>query len=264
METKNLSDYLDRWGLVCVSSLDGGDTLANTFTIAYCQGRCRPTDLDLLYNKDAKIWVRHPDRTKWYSQPDRTSRDQITPLLIYLAAYGPEWAWQRLVKSHKQKWFSWAWNTRRNFVYSTLEEHLARSTPDVAWDYAPKTPDFCGPDIWAVYARGWARRSWAGWAARPVVWLGDLQLVAGAALKLYKWKFRRHLGTGRSGIDHDDRNFALKVHFARHYMPSLLSRLAWAVYGSERPLACFQSFWGAQAAEPPVDQFMKQLWRKKN
>jgi len=260
--------------------MDGGDSLANEFTVAYCrvilEDECQYSHKNRIKKHTINgFYVRHPDPEMWYSLPGRVSRDQITPVICYLAVNkNTKKEFYSLLWEHAKRGFVLAWNTVRNFQYPTLAEHLAKSTPDVAWNPKPKLPDITGPDIWQIWARGLVLHSSNSIEAlcklilfRPIVWLGDLQLLIGAITNRYKWTFKRYLGTGRAGIDHDDRNFALKLHLAATNMPSVLSLLAMAIYGLERPLACFSTFWEIPPEEPPIHVPMsiiyKQMWGKK-
>jgi len=64
------------------------------------------------------VIIRHPDATKWYSSPEKTSRDQTLGAFIVGQIYYPEFL-ERLVTAHKARawfcsnktdnlWFSWS------------------------------------------------------------------------------------------------------------------------------------------------------------
>lgn len=273
---KYLYNYKDQYGLICTKlngQYDGGDTLANEFTVLYALQHTRNKPE---YSQQAALlqpipgqWIRHCDATKWYSNPECTSRDQLTPVIAFLSCTSSATnLFYSLVKKLATHGFLFAFNCRRNFQYPTLELHEQRSTPDVAWNYGWKMPDILGPDIWAMLARGVLQHTKGGvkqilfsTLLRPILWLGDLQLLGAAIVSQYKFRFKAHLGTGRSGIDHDDRNQAIKTHFAKTYSPTLLSRLSATIYGTSRPLYCFKSFWSREE-EPPIDRFMEMLYDK--
>jgi len=269
---KQLSDYKDDYGLICTKpngQFDGGDTLANEFTVLYVQALQGNADarLQIILLRESGRWRRHCDVTKWYAGTNRTSRDQLTPLMAFLVAHKPskDLYWE-LVRSLACRGFLFAFNTRKNFQYPTLLEHQQKSTPDVDWNYKWKVPDVLGPDIWALLARGAIEQApnrviqiLFSALLRPILWLGDLQLIGAALVSQYKFKFKAHKGTGRAGIDHDDRNQALKTDVAQRFSPTLLSKVAGLIYGTARPLACFASFWASEE-EPPIDKFISLLY----
>lgn len=97
---RELAPWLDGAGLICKrerdGTLDGGDTLANCMTRLFCKavvdGRSENLSLEYEYvcrmlNHAPGVWVRHPDSTKWYSLPDRISRDQLIPAVCSWIAF---------------------------------------------------------------------------------------------------------------------------------------------------------------------------------
>jgi hypothetical protein len=250
---------LDSYGLIGKGT-DFGDSAANTFTALYCGPHLQEEQVKAL------SWLvlngvprRHPDPTKWYSAINTTSRDQLTPYLIYLASDRPAEVglakayFKRLAWQHAKRLFLFTWNSRRNFQYPTAKQHAEHSTPDVAWNYAWKLPDVCGPDIWAVYLRGAMTYSAWFWPLWPVLWLLDLALVADTAWLLLQAAGGRKIGpTGRgtATIDHDRRNATLLCHFAARHWPTPLSRLAWRL---QKPYANQAAHsWWTQPEEPPI------------
>lgn len=84
---------------------DGGDTLQREGMVAFGKWlRYNETTNELFVNPEPPgrpspsqvmdkleirpgIYIRHPDPSKWYSNPDTTSRDQLIPVIAYCAAY---------------------------------------------------------------------------------------------------------------------------------------------------------------------------------
>jgi len=108
---------------------------------------------------------RHADETKWYGDWDRMSRDQYIAFIIGILVNGEYKIALKLIKHHFFGTFRYGClviprmglfmtNTKKNFVYKTLEEHKAKSTPDVPHNYKDKLPDITGPEMLAVYIRG--------------------------------------------------------------------------------------------------------------
>lgn len=267
-----LKNWTDGRGLVCYrgedGTLEGGDTCANQFTALYC-GPHGPSDvsralLALTYNG---VPIRHPDKSKWYSSTNRTSRDQLTPYLCFVATPNKvlpgvvrKYFW-RLLLQHAKRGFAFAWNTRRNFVYEDYVEHLKHSTPDVAWNYSWKLPDLCGPNIWSIYLRGAANYFWPiGLLGYPLLLLADLFNFVGLLRLLVLLKCGYKLGpTSAPGrmLSHDKRNFTLSTHFASEYWPTIFSALAWQLWQPHAHQAAI-SFW-TQLGEPPIHRAVKLL-----
>jgi hypothetical protein len=255
----NTTFQLDTYGLI-LKGIDGGDSCSNVFTALYCGPHSQEEQVKAL------SWLvvdgiprRHPDPLKWYSATNTTSRDQLTPYLIYLASHAPmdsrlaKAYFKRLAWQHAKHAFLLAWNTRRNFMYPTLALHEARSTPDVQWNYSWKVPDICGPDIWSIYIRGLITYSMWGWLAWPLLWILDLAMVIDTIWLYAQASAGRKIGpTGRgtATIDHDRRNATLIAHFSATNSPTLLSKLVWRL---QRPwgMRAAISFW-TQPEEPPV------------
>lgn len=97
--------YLDHLGLIVQKDFDGGDSLhrAGSFELVHSiaarkniqvihrAGHSLPTPwltAQRLYEVCPGLYVRHPDKGKWYSNPDTTSRDQLVPAIIALGMSG--------------------------------------------------------------------------------------------------------------------------------------------------------------------------------
>jgi hypothetical protein len=244
-----LPHYLGKNGVY-----DGGDCCANTFSVNYANvvtygEELFPAAFFLLTTADG--WpVRSPDSSKWYGRRKRCSRDQLTPYLCYAAITDDKYFYSLLGAMTKHA-FCLANNSIRNFVYEDEQEHLQKSTPDVKWRPKWKLPDLLGPDIWQIWARGLILRNKAWNILRPIVWLGDLQNFLAVLPYVFK---------PRVGIT-DERNLALKVHFAANFAPTILSKYTYKLYQSTKPQEAFTKFW-TQPGEPAVHIFMNRLYSK--
>lgn len=178
---------------------DGGDTAAILGTLSTLSPN-RLWDYKITHLVDLGYPIRHPDHTKWYGQPDRFSRDQLIPLIC--AAITPArrlvpFIWmERLYNKHKQQLFLLAWNRRGNG----------------AMDKPLKSPDFCGPEVWALWIR--YKRPWWG---RLVLWLLDLESLGSAI----HWRFWRK--------DFVCRNHMLVSITCRKHMPTWVSRITYRI-----------------------------------
>src|SRR5437868_12480104 len=102
--------YIDSYAVIVQKDMDGGDSLHREGMYAfgkklsekiryepdthqvYVEKKLlrRPAAEDDIMNQfevEPGIYVRHPDRAKWYSNLDTTSRDQLLPVIAYCAAY---------------------------------------------------------------------------------------------------------------------------------------------------------------------------------
>lgn len=197
----------DRFGLPVTEYGDGGDSCATAGNLI-ALGK----NLDMpihLYVKGEEP-VRHPDSFEWYGRPGRFSRDQLLGLLNGLVVQHPNFqdVKSRLFKMHKKKLFITAWNRIHNWVYDTREEHEKKSNPNVEWDKMPKTPDFTGPEVWALWIR-----AYRFWPFYPLLWLFDIETLIGGI----HWRFFRK--------DRVTRNHLLVTMTSKKYMPTLISFL---------------------------------------
>jgi hypothetical protein len=172
-------------------SFDGGDTAAILGTLWFF-GEAH--DFTVPWDFDASLPVRHTDKSKWYGQPDRFSRDQLVAVLCGLLENNSSpFAIQKLFRRHRKRHFLTAWNTRRNGIMDAPE----------------KTPDFTGPEVWALWLR-----IYKPWWMRIVLCFLDLETLASAVH--WRW-FRR---------DRVTRNHMLVSLASKKHSPTLVSRLA--------------------------------------
>lgn len=250
------SQNLDSWQLLTKNG-DGGDTCSRHFTALYCLPHSRlEAEHALKLLQVNGIPRRHPDTNAWYGHTNRTSRDQLMPYLCYVSVHSSS-HFLKLAAQHAKHLFMFTWNTRRNFQYPTLEEHRAKSTPDVAWNYRWKMPDFCFANVWAIYVRGFMRHTLLGKLLSPVLYallhVLDLHRLADLLHLYAQLAMGRKIGPTRipNSIDHDMQNQTLGMHHAATNYPTLISYISWKLY---KPYAVegARSFF-QQAEEPRLD-----------
>lgn len=206
---ENYKRYIDANGYPgCIDydgSWDGGDTAAIMGNLWALDPDTRTKLPPLPWDDVNGVPLRHPDKTKWYGQPDRFSRDQLVAVLCGFALggrwwYGKErgfvcsdWYKIQLFKAHKREAFSWAWNTRGNGKI----------------DAKKKFPDLTAFEVWALWLR-----IYKPWWARLVLWFCDLETLAGAL----DWKYRR--------ADNVCRNHMLVSIASTTVLPTWVSRFA--------------------------------------
>lgn len=70
--------YLDEYGLIVQRDKDGGDAVYRNALYSVLASDIKHWNLTRSRCEVAPgIWVRHPDKTKWYSDPSNCSRDQV-------------------------------------------------------------------------------------------------------------------------------------------------------------------------------------------
>lgn len=170
--------YTDNWGCIIGHKEDAGDSFPRTMMKAlgeYWMGKRKfpPTNLSSPFWDDRTgLYRRHPSNG-WWSDLDRMSRDQLTPLLVLfglfpktkiirISKYERSHFWPRLLKR-----FGFFWNTRENgatkknhgeekgWHYAKWWERLIGRPKKVIEyrSYHWKPPDWAGPNTWALYFR---------------------------------------------------------------------------------------------------------------
>ena len=240
---KDLNNYIDKFGMVVTNQMDGGDSCAHGLAMHYGAAVLKvvlPPAIESLDEYCAKLekgfgrYVRHPDPTMWYSETNRFSRDQLTPLLLALALTKRRKRLATLFLAHAAHLLLFAWNTRIN-----------ASLPGTA-AYAWKLPDITGPDIWAAYIRGFRF-----WPLYPILVVFDLMNVITAVQNRY-WP--------QNTIQ---MNAVLMVDFAARVMPTPTALLARWIYGKEEPVKALNSNWGdVTLFNPPVNQYLVPMVEK--
>lgn len=238
---KNLSDYIDKNGMVCTlpnPPQDGGDSCAHGCAILYAAIRNDdvPTEAMLgVYSSKLEVtsgrYCRNPDTTMWYSRVNTFSRDQLTPLLALLGIRQQYAATRRLFWQHMKHLLLFAWNTRQNASYP--------GTSAYAW----KIPDITGPDILGMYIR-----AFDVWALYPILFLSDVFTLAGSII------YRLKLSSSTIQM-----NQIIMVDFSNLVMPTPISWLAQKIYGKATPIAALNASWGQYDWQPPVEQYLGKM-----
>lgn len=122
---------------------------------------------------------RHPDPVMWYSRCNVLSRDQATPLVIGMGVFKfkKKLFWFML---HHIKRLGFMTNTRKNHQWETIYLQKKYGNPRDNWNYKWKLPDFCGPEFWGLYIRGFKF-----WPLYPLLILFDLETLIGAIVRRF-------------------------------------------------------------------------------
>lgn len=211
--------YRDKFGLITQTdpSMDGGDAAHRTGVFyygMYLQYKNNPEDLKKVktsfladFNKlrvGPGQYVRHPDSTMWYSNPENFSRDQTTPLVIALGAFQETTEltanFKKLIDSH-----SFYPNKLKNW---TNEEKI------FPFDYR----DIAGPSDWGMYIRALKKQEYY-----PALYLTDWQLFGNALTRIVISHFDDHDAS-------DDINYTLLLLQAKETRPTFISDLTLWLY----------------------------------
>jgi hypothetical protein len=98
-----MAKFRDAFGLITQPDRDGGDSCNRVAMYYGCLNILNVTEDDLnrhpldgFYITTTRLtanlpegrYRRHPDSTKWYSNPDDVTRDQMAPLIAAMVLYG--------------------------------------------------------------------------------------------------------------------------------------------------------------------------------
>lgn len=225
--------YVDAYSVIVQKDFDGGDSLQREGMYAFGKKlRYDSTDnkvyltppasrriasVDIMDNFEVQpgIYVRHPDTTMWYSNPDTTSRDQLLPVIAYCAAYEDYPRLWRLFNATLHRGF---------FAQNSLrigDDETDRKIPD---------PMFLNVAQF-IRAGGW-------WTAPlyPLLFVFDSYELVGTLLSALPLHFKDdHLIPRlKNDNDVDDNNIVIQHLMAAAYKPTPISELNRYLYASLR------------------------------
>ncbi len=224
---RSYSKYWDKYGLLVQKSGDGGDTLnrMSHWAIAkYLTGD--DVELYFLYkvnrylHNGRGVFRRHPDPEMWYSDWDRGTRDQLTPLVIACGFLRCKPLLFLLRRQLFKNWFMTVKLWPRN-VWKDKDEHKRRAAHFRVWS----NDTFRDVLISHIPLHIRAHRAWYFY---PLLMLFDLELLGGSLIKAV---FGRWNKRARSG---DDGNFIARTLQAKEVLPTPFSWLARKIY-KKRP-----------------------------
>ena len=149
--------------------------------------------ISLFFDVTSRHPVRHPDKTKWWGQPNRQSRDQLLPILCYGVLRNETNPFLKdVLHSHLRRGLVLAWNTRGD------------GSMDMPW----KFPDITGPETLGLWLR-----IFKPFGYKLLLPLCDLETLVDSVI----WKFWPPSNISRNEI---------LVGIAHRSQPSIVSRLA--------------------------------------
>ena len=189
MTANSFDKYIDKYGCVIGHKEDPGDSLHRTcmlflgFHWFVDKWYHLPSMTLARFYHGNDLYIRHPS-PGWWSEPDRLSRDQATPLVISLSVFGYDGYLRGFFLSHLKR-FGFMTNTRRNGATKELhgtDKYLGHPE-DGQYDYSWKLPDFIGPEFISVYIR-----AFNCWWLYPLLVICDVETLIGSLLWRYSKK----------------------------------------------------------------------------
>ena len=212
---RTFGKYKDRYSLIVTSEGDGGDTsfwMGHYYTALYLNHAnmraSNRTEFDHVLKKldvpgEPGNYRRHPDKAKWYSDPDRMSRDQMTALLIAMGFY----KLNTRLKDALHRWLK-----RGMFMTNTRRNHATPNGTN-GKSYSWKLPDW-SPTFGGVFIRAFGNKY-----LYPLLFIYDLELLLSA--------LKATFAASKSG---DDLNYLARTVQAREVLPTPISYLARLIY----------------------------------
>lgn len=108
------SIHRDRWGLIVQADGDGGDTAQRTGFYYFARFLLEGSHFELRQEFFPQlrqllplpgVLVRHPDQSKWWSDPKKLSRDQWDVVICAAAALGEHEIVERMYARHRSQFF---------------------------------------------------------------------------------------------------------------------------------------------------------------
>jgi len=222
-QMRSFNKYWDKYGLLVQKDGDGGDTLNRMGHWAIGKYICG-SDVSryfsykvnrYLHNGDG-VYRRHPDPEMWYSDWDRATRDQLTPLVIALGLIGDTLLLKGLRRQMFKNFFMTVRLWPRN-VWKDKDEHNRKAARWRPWS------DATFRDV-LISHLALHIRAGRYWYCYPLLLIMDLELLGGAIIKTAFGRFNKKVRGG------DDLNYAARVFQAKEIYPTPFSYLARKVY----------------------------------
>lgn len=189
---------IDEFGLIRAGT-DGGDSLQRTYSfyllvytavdparinrglpaIVATLGITPPFKAQKLFEASSGVYIRNPEPNVWYDDPSNVSRDQLTPVICFLASMSNSRS------KHIRKQYKPALN--RLLIACLKRGMFAQNIHDNEIDpkTAPwKVPDWLDPSLWAIFARGYMNTIIAP-IALSFILFGDLFLILSVVFKCF-------------------------------------------------------------------------------
>lgn len=159
--------YRDSLGLITQTDNDGGDSAQRHGAFIFLNSVLEDQATAIMEHSKRRFYiasddryVRHPDQTKWYSNPDNFSRDQHTPLVLAAGAVKDKHALKHMFVQH----------IKRFGLYQNTRDSNGNK----------KIPDIMSPEHLGYYIRAaWQCKLYWALALYPLLLIGDLFMLLG-------------------------------------------------------------------------------------
>jgi hypothetical protein len=208
---------------------------------------------NLLYRK---IWSlrRHPDPTKWYHDPNRMSRDQLTSNICALG-FASKWTLFKLLLGNILRGMLFTTNTRENGATKSNGQpisFLQRIQYFFGWRpaypvWAWSLPDVTDPSIWGAYIRGLS-----AWPLYPLLFLTDLVLVIQSLITLYE--------TDNGTASDDQLTQQMLLLQSNYRLKTPVSMLAMWLYKKANPMAALNAYFAPANDGPAMNKVYTEIW----
>lgn len=254
---RNLGDYIDDYGLIVQSDLDGGDS-ANRVGLYGVASEFNPLAtkdnfnvMAVLVEPEPGLGIRHPDPDKWYSKLKYFSRDQHSALILGGILAGNTELVKRFFHKHLSRFGAY-----QNFQFNST---------DVDGKYKFVTGDIASPEHWGYYIRGLNM-----WYLYPLLPVCDLFMLINSLVII-----------GKSWYDADDTsndlNHIAALLMTKKIYPTPVSWLARKVYKWFRsnagvnnenrlkgfaPQTALDHYFRVEAKGPPINELFAPFLEK--
>lgn len=218
-----VAPYRDKVGLITQrdDTMDGGDAAHRTGVFYFGLSLIYENNPELLIKikkrflvdfsklkKDSGIYVRHPDKYKWYSNPNNFSRDQSVSLILALGAFGET----NEVTSHLSQLI-------KNYgFYPNRLKNWTNEEKKFPFDYQ----DIVSPSDWGMFIRALNEIPYY-----HLLYFTDLQLLGNALIRIIYSRIDSHDTS-------DDINFTMLLLQSQKVMPTFISKSAIWIYSRFR------------------------------
>jgi hypothetical protein len=209
-------DALHREGMYAFGKWLRYDGLTNTILVSESPDRQDPKQIMSKFEIAPGVYVRHPDRAKWYSDPETVSRDQLVPVIAFCGAY----------EDYPRLWRLFSAVAKRGFF---AQNTLRIGDGDKNW----KVPDtMIGTLGLFIRAGGWYTAP-----LYPILFVTDTADLIGTLFESIPlhWEERNHRLRFRESRDVDDNNAIIAHLMSAKFKPTPVSWLNRQIYALMRP-----------------------------
>lgn len=242
----------DQRGILCQIQQDGslecGDGLNWSSHETYVDGPGCLTGKEIVdvFETSPGNYVRHPDPYMTYHgfgaysegiYKGCISRDQMTGLIGALIHTGEMGALVRLMLSHFMRGFIFCNNVVHNGVDVTKTKfNLFKFFFGTKGENYYKTPDITGPDVWAMFLRGFGK---ASILAYPLLCVLDVHMLVAT------WFSNRKPDT-------DPISYTMKLMVSLEHTPTFVSRYTFKILNRQKLINEISEYWSGWRKQPEL------------